>query len=162
MPIAESMSAKERMAISRQQMPEQDPQARAKNFSEVNLGFTEQLALLEARRCLQCKNAKCIEGCPVRVNIPQFIQAIVDGDMPAAAASLLGDNTLPAVTGRVCPQETQCEERCVRGLKSTSVAIGYLERFVADWAREHQYGAATQPVASGKKVAVVGSGPAGL
>ena len=163
MTVAENMNPKERMAIARQQMPAQDPQTRAGNFTEVNLGFTEQFALLEAQRCLQCKVAKCIEGCPVRVNIPRFIQAITRGDLPAAAASLLGDNTLPAVTGRVCPQETQCEARCVRGLKSTPVAVGYLERFVADWAREHEHATKeTLMHPSGKHIAVVGSGPAGL
>jgi glutamate synthase (NADPH/NADH) small chain len=163
MSVNEKMTPKERMAITRQRMPEQDPQQRARNFAEVNLGFCEQLALLEAQRCLQCKSAQCIDGCPVLVNIPRFINAIVNGDLPGAAQSLLNDNALPAVTGRVCPQETQCEERCVRGVKSAPVAVGYLERFVADWARNHRDAVATAPAApTGKKVAVVGSGPAGL
>lgn len=157
------ISAKERMAIERQRMPEQDPTQRATNFSEVNLGLPEQMAMLEAQRCLQCKAAKCISGCPVMVNIPHFIGCLADGDLRAAAESLLGDNALPAVTGRVCPQETQCEEQCVRGVKSAPVAVGYLERFVADWARQQAEGITSeQAPASGKRVAVVGSGPAGL
>ena len=163
MSVNEQISAKERMAITRQTMPAQDPQERAHNFNEVNLGLPEQLALLEARRCLQCKVAKCINGCPVMVNIPRFINFLVEGNLRAAAESLLGDNALPAVTGRVCPQETQCEEQCIRGLKGTPVAIGYLERFVADWARQQAEGIATEQAApTGKRVAIVGSGPAGL
>jgi glutamate synthase (NADPH/NADH) small chain len=159
----EQISAKERMAIERVKMPEQDPLARSGNFTEVNLGLPEQLALLEAKRCLQCKVAKCIAGCPVMVDIPRFINFIVDGDMDAAARSLLGDNALPAVTGRVCPQETQCEEVCIRGIKGAPVAIGHLERYVADWARAHLTGTFMAPATpSGKSVAVVGSGPAGL
>ncbi|MBI5380419.1 MAG: NADPH-dependent glutamate synthase [Opitutae bacterium] len=162
--MSNKISAKERMRIERQSMPEQDATARAKNFQEVNLGFTEQLALLEAQRCIQCKEAKCIAGCPVMVNIPRFIQCIVDGDLPAAARSLLGDNALPAITGRVCPQETQCEAQCIRGVKGKPVAIGYLERYVADWAYRQANGVAGDaPTApTGKKVAVVGAGPAGL
>ncbi|HEY3415266.1 MAG TPA: NADPH-dependent glutamate synthase [Armatimonadota bacterium] len=158
------MSAKERMAIDRQKMPEQAPDVRATNFNEVNLGLPEKLALLEAARCLQCKAAKCIAGCPVLVDIPRFIKFVAEGDMQHAAESLLGDNALPAVTGRVCPQETQCEELCVRGVKGAPVAVGYLERYVADWAREHGVagGGGTPATPSGKKVAVVGSGPAGL
>ncbi len=157
------LSPKERMAIPRQGMPEQAALARAANFKEVNLGFTEQLALLEAERCIQCKDPKCMQGCPVRVNIPRFIKALAEADFAGAAQSLLGDNALPAVTGRVCPQETQCEAECIRGLKGKPVAIGYLERFVADWAREHRNGARPAlPAASGKKVAVIGAGPAGL
>lgn len=157
------LSPKERMAIQRQAMPEQEAAARATNFEEVNLGFDEQLALLEAERCIQCKDPKCVQGCPVRVNIPRFIGHIAEGDLVAAAQSLLGDNALPSVTGRVCPQETQCEVECIRGVKSKPVAIGYLERYVADWALQHRNG--TKPVvapATGKKVAVVGAGPAGL
>ena len=159
----EQLSAKERLAISRQKMPEQEPHVRNRNFNEVNLGFSEQLALLEARRCLQCKSAKCVAGCPVLVNIPRFIGLLAKGDLAGAAACLLNDNALPAVTGRVCPQETQCEEVCVRGIKGAPVAIGYLERFVADWAYEHHVGLhASEALPSGKRVAVVGSGPAGL
>lgn len=157
------ITAKERMAIDRQKMPEQDATERAANFHEVNLGLPMELALLEARRCLQCKTAKCIDGCPVLVDIPRFIRFLSEGNLPAAAESLLGDNALPAVTGRVCPQETQCEEVCIRGLKGVPVAIGYLERFVADWANQQAGGVGDTPApSSGKRVAVVGSGPAGL
>ncbi len=158
-----AMSAKERMAIERGRMPEQDPNARAANFHEVNLGFDEQMAQLEAMRCLQCKNAKCVSGCPVSVDIPKFVGLVAEGDFAGAAAALLSDNALPAVTGRVCPQETQCEVVCVRGLKSKPVAIGYLERFVADWAREHNFTIASNPTQTSMgRVAIVGSGPAGL
>lgn len=157
------LSPKERMAIQRQAMPEQDALARSQNFKEVNLGFDEQLALLEAERCIQCKDPKCSQGCPVRVNIPRFIGHIAEGDLAAAAQSLLGDNALPSVTGRVCPQETQCEADCIRGVKSKPVAIGYLERYVADWALQHRAGAKPELApATGRKVAVVGAGPAGL
>jgi len=156
------MSPKERLAIQRQRMPEQDATARACNFAEVNLGLPEQMAVLEAQRCIQCKDPKCVQGCPVRVNIPRFIDFLSKGDLPGAAESLLGDNALPCVTGRVCPQETQCEELCIRGLKGEAVGIGYLERFVADWAMKNGSAAAAKLPATGKKVAVVGAGPAGL
>ena len=158
-----TISAKERMQISRQAMPEQDAHQRSGNFKEVNLGFSEQLALLEAQRCIQCKEAKCIKGCPVMVNIPRFIKFITEGDLAGAARSLFGDNPLPSISGRVCPQEEQCEGSCIRGVKGQPVAIGYLERFIADWART-QSGVldAATPVPSGKKVAVIGAGPAGL
>ena len=161
--MQKKLSPKERMAIVRQAMPEQDATARSHNFKEVNLGFDEQLAVLEAERCIQCKDPKCINGCPVRVNIPRFIGFIAEGDLASAAQSLLGDNALPSVTGRVCPQETQCEIECIRGVKSKPVAIGYLERYVADWALQHANGSKPAPVPStGRKVAVVGAGPAGL
>jgi glutamate synthase (NADPH) small chain len=161
--MQKKMSPKERLAIQRQSMPEQDGGERARNFNEVNLGFPEQLALLEAERCIQCKDPKCVNGCPVRVNIPRFINFISEGDLAGAAQSLLGDNALPAVTGRVCPQETQCEIECIRGLKGKPVAIGYLERFVADWAMAHKNGTKPAGVPStGRKVAVIGAGPAGL
>ncbi|HAT11852.1 MAG TPA: glutamate synthase (NADPH), homotetrameric [Planctomycetes bacterium] len=156
------LSPKERLAIQRQAVPAQDPVARAANFDEVNLGYSTALAQLEAERCLQCKNAKCITGCPVSVNIPRFIDFVAKGDLPGAANSLMADNCLPAVTGRVCPQESQCESQCVRAVKGTSVAIGALERFVADWAREHDADTAAKAPPSGKRVAVVGSGPGGL
>ncbi len=157
------LTPKERLAIERQKMPEQQADVRNRNFTEVNLGYSEQVAMLEAQRCLKCKNAKCIEGCPVMVNIPRFVALLADGNVPEAAKSLLGDNALPAVTGRVCPQETQCEALCIRGHRGSSVAIGYLERFVADWARQQRDGIATeQAPPSGKKCAVVGSGPGGL
>jgi glutamate synthase (NADPH/NADH) small chain len=157
------ISMKERLAVQRQSMPEQDATERSRNFSEVNFGFTEQLAMLEAQRCIQCKEARCMAGCPVMVNIPRFIRSVAEGNFAAAAESLLGDNALPAVTGRVCPQETQCEIECVRGVKGAPVAIGHLERFVADWARQQGPTADVAPrPASGRKVAVVGAGPAGL
>jgi glutamate synthase (NADPH/NADH) small chain len=154
---------KERLAIPRQSMPEQHATDRNRNFREVNFGFTEQIAILEAQRCIQCKEPKCMTGCPVMVNIPRFIRFVAEGNLPAAAQSLLGDNALPAVTGRVCPQETQCEIECVRGVKGASVAIGHLERFVADWARQQgALPAEGSKSAGARKVAVVGAGPAGL
>jgi len=158
-----TVGPKERMLLDRVAMLEQDAGARSANFEEVNLGFTERLAVLEAERCLQCKNPKCIDGCPVRVNIPRFIEFLRVGDLPAAAESLLDDNALPCVTGRVCPQETQCELLCLRGKKGKPVAIGYLERYVADWAQAHPEALPhVRPAASGRTVAIVGSGPAGL
>jgi glutamate synthase (NADPH/NADH) small chain len=151
------------MTILRQLMPEQDADERAHNFSEVNLGLPQQLAMLEAERCLQCKKPTCIDGCPVRVNIPRFIDLMARGDMRGAADSLLDDNALPCVTGRVCPQETQCEGLCLRGKKGDPVAIGYLERFVADWASANRGGATPSGATStGKTVGIIGSGPAGL
>ena len=158
------ISAKERMQIARQAMPEQEAVQRSGNFQEVNLGFSEQLALLEAQRCIQCKEAKCIRGCPVMVNIPRFVNFVAEGDFAAAARSLFGDNALPSISGRVCPQEEQCEGSCIRGVKGQPVAIGYLERFVADWARSQCAGVqeADKPAPTGRKVAVVGAGPAGL
>jgi glutamate synthase (NADPH/NADH) small chain len=157
------LSTKQRLQIERQTMSEQDPLIRNTNFGEVNLGLPEKAALLEAERCLQCRDPKCVAGCPVMVNIPRFIELLSQGNLPEAARSLLSDNALPSVTGRVCPQETQCEVECIRGHKGLPVAIGYLERFVGDWARgqtgsEHLVGA----TATGKKVAIVGSGPGGL
>jgi glutamate synthase (NADPH/NADH) small chain len=156
-------TAKQRLAIERQKMSEQDPLIRNANFNEVNLGLPEKVALLEAERCLQCKDPKCISGCPVLVDIPRFIDLLWQGDLAGAARSLLSDNALPAVTGRVCPQETQCEIVCIRGHKGLPVAIGYLERYVGDWVR----GQAGQPPLqlappTGRKVAIVGSGPGGL
>ena len=157
------LTPKERMALDRVEMPEQEATLRATNFREVNLGLTEQLAMLEAERCLQCPKPYCIDGCPVRVNIPQFIVRLREGDMAGAAASLLDDNALPCVTGRVCPQETQCELVCLRGKKGRPVAIGHLERFVADWAQHHPDAVApTRASAARGSVAIVGSGPAGL
>jgi glutamate synthase (NADPH) small chain len=157
------LSKKERMAIDRVTMPEQDPTLRAINFGEVNQGLTYQLALLEAQRCLECPKEYCIDGCPVSVNIPRFIRFLRDGDVASAANSLLADNALPCVTGRVCPQETQCELVCLRAKTGKPVAIGYLERYVADWAQAHadQLERATA-IRTRKSVAVIGSGPAGL
>jgi glutamate synthase (NADPH/NADH) small chain len=144
-------------------MPEQDSAARAANFTEVNLGFPEQVALLEADRCLQCKDPRCVRGCPVGVNIPKFLDLVTQGRLAEAAQSLMCDNALPAVTGRVCPQETQCEIECVRAAKGLPVGIGYLERYVADWARTHRDELPVVKAApTGRRVAVVGAGPAGL
>lgn len=155
-------SVKERMAIERCVMDEQAPLERAGNFGEVNLGLSMEIALKEAQRCLECKKPTCVEGCPVNVNIPRFIGFVMEGKMEDAALSLATDNALPAVTGRVCPQETQCECVCIRSKKGKSVAIGYLERFVADWARGNMNTDMAKAPATGKKVAVIGAGPAGL
>ncbi len=162
--MTNNLSAKERLAIDRVKMPEQDAAERSRNFLEVNLGLAEAMAVREAQRCLLCKSRKCVEGCPVGVSIPEFVGALAGGDLPEAARILQRDNALPAVCGRVCPQETQCEAQCVRGAKGHPVAIGYLERFVADWAMAHpgQLAAAPLPSPTGKSVAVVGCGPAGL
>ena len=144
-------------------MTEQDPLIRNANFNEVNLGLAEKAAILEAERCLQCRDPKCVAGCPVMVNIPRFIELLSEGNLAEAARSLLNDNALPSVTGRVCPQETQCEVECIRGHKGLPVAIGYLERFVGDWARNRKDHQTSQPApATGRKVAVVGAGPGGL
>ena len=143
-------------------MPSQDPMVRNKNFSEVALGYTFDMAVQEAQRCLNCKTKPCISGCPVLIDIPAFIAEVANGDMEKAYEILSQQTSLPAVCGRVCPQETQCEGRCVRAIKGESVAIGRLERFVADWHREHS-NHKPQPVPSnGKKVAVIGAGPTGL
>jgi glutamate synthase (NADPH/NADH) small chain len=151
------------MTIGRVSMPEQEGDIRAHNFEEVNLGLTHELAILEAERCIQCPKPFCVDGCPVRVNIPRFIKFLRDGDLPSAAESLLSDNALPCVTGRVCPQESQCEGVCIRNKKGDSVAIGYLERFVADWAMANpDRQLPVLPTPTQKKVGIVGSGPAGL
>ena len=157
------LTKKERMQIPRQPMPEQAPNSRNKNFTEVNLGFTEELAKLEAERCLQCPKPKCVEGCPVGVQIKDFIKLVAEGDYLAAASKIKENNVLPAVCGRVCPQEEQCEARCVTGVKGESVAIGRLERFVADYERTTTgIRQAEIKTKTGKKVAIIGSGPAGL
>lgn len=156
------MTPKERMAIPRTHMPEQDALARSRNFKEVNLGLEEASAILEAQRCIQCKHRPCIHGCPVAVRIPDFLAKVAEGDFAAAAEILRADNALPATTGRVCPQEKQCEAECVRGAKGEPVAVGWLERFVADWAAEHMDSPKLAVTPTGKKVAVVGSGPGGL
>lgn len=161
--MAEKEEKKEKAKIPRQKMPEQDPKVRAKNFNEVPFGYTPELAQLESSRCLQCKKPKCVEGCPVEIDIPAFIKLIREGDFAGAARKLKERNSLPAVCGRVCPQEDQCEKVCIVGKKEQPVAIGRLERFAADW--ERTKGEVTIPEkapATGKKVAVVGSGPAGL
>ncbi|PLX41349.1 MAG: glutamate synthase (NADPH), homotetrameric [Deltaproteobacteria bacterium] len=147
----------------RQPMPEQEPKVRARNFDEVPLGYSHETAIKEAKRCLQCKKPKCRQGCPVEVLIPQFIGKIAEGDFAGAAKTLKEKNSLPAVCGRVCPQETQCEELCILGKKEEPVAIGRLERFAADWERnEGKVEIPELAPATGKKVAVIGAGPAGL
>jgi len=143
-------------------MPEQDPNVRNKNFKEVTLGYTEEMAINEAKRCLHCKKPLCVEVCPVNVRIPEFIAKVAEGDFAAADQILYSTNALPALSGRVCPQETQCEAKCVRGVKGEPVAIGRLERFVADWYRENVNEMPEKAEPNGMKVAVVGSGPSGL
>ena len=149
------------MSLKKCEMPHQLPEVRNKNFDEVALGYTEQMAIEEAGRCLGCKHKPCVSACPVHVHIPAFIEKVANGDFEADYEIITESNSLPAVCGRVCPQESQCESKCVRGIKGEPVAIGRLERFVADWhnAREHEVIA---PVSNGHKVAIVGSGPAGL
>jgi glutamate synthase (NADPH/NADH) small chain len=158
-----ALSPKERMKIPRQKMPEQDPGVRAHNFEEVPLGFDAEVAMLEAARCLECRNPKCVGGCPVEIDIPKFIAEVATGDFRAAARTLKEANSLPAICGRVCPQEEQCENNCVLAKRGESVGIGRLERFVADWERNEE-GVELPAIApaTGKKVAIVGSGPAGL
>ena len=143
-------------------MPEQEAAVRATNFKEVALGYTAEMAAEEAARCLQCKNSPCVQGCPVNVPIRDFIGCIQRGDLQGAYDTIRTQNGLPAICGRVCPQENQCESKCVRGMKGQPVGIGRLERFVADWAMEHGDTAAKVPAPNGKRAAVVGSGPAGL
>ena len=157
------LSNKERVKIPRQHMPEQDADRRRRNFEEVNQGLTVLGATTEALRCLQCTTPKCIAGCPVGVKVKDFVALIVAGDYLKAAAKIREDNILPAITGRVCPQETQCEGCCILGNKFEPVGIGYLERFVADYESEvGQIGLPEIAPSTGKKVAIVGSGPAGL
>ena len=150
------------MTLTKTPMPEQDPKVRARNFKEVALGYTPEMAIEEAGRCLKCKNPKCVEGCPVNVRIPEFIAKVQEGDFKAAYEIITSTNALPALSGRVCPQESQCEARCVRGIKGEPVAIGRLERFVADWYRENVNAMPEKVESNGVKVAVVGSGPAGM
>lgn len=157
------MEMKERLQIPRQPMPEQEAKVRARNFDEVPLGYTPETAKSEALRCIQCKKPTCIEGCPVEINIPGFIQLIVEGKFIESARKIKETNALPAVCGRVCPQEVQCEAKCVRGKKGEPVAIGRLERFVADCERATgEVSIPTIPPSTGKRIAIVGSGPAGL
>ena len=150
------------MSLKKNPMPSQEPDVRNKNFSEVALGYTEEQAIDEANRCLNCKNKPCVGGCPVAIDIPAFINEIKKGDFEAAYQIINKSSSLPAVCGRVCPQETQCEQKCIRGIKGEPVAIGRLERFVADWHNANVKEAPVQPVPNGHKVAVVGSGPSGL
>ncbi|QVK18532.1 NADPH-dependent glutamate synthase [Mycoplasmatota bacterium] len=150
------------MSLKKVAIPEQDPNIRNKNYKEVTLGYTEDMAVEEAQRCLNCKHKPCISGCPVSVNIPDFIQHVANKDFEEAYKSITESNLLPAICGRVCPQETQCEQKCVRGIKGEPVAIGRLERFVADYHMKHSTEKQVQPETNGHKVAVVGSGPSGL
>ncbi len=148
--------------VDRVPMPSQDPEIRKREFSEVALGYTPEMASAEASRCLDCKVPQCVKGCPVEINIPGFIKAISEGDMAKSAEILKDKNNLPAVCGRVCPQESQCEARCIVGIKGEPVAIGRLERYVADWERENGMTLPEKAPAKKEKVAIVGSGPAGL
>ena len=150
------------MDLKKTPMPTQEPLVRARNFSEVALGYTEEMALSEAERCLNCKNMPCVSGCPVNIHIPEFIAKVKEGDFEAAYQIIARSSSLPAVCGRVCPQESQCEAKCIRGIKGEPVGIGRLERFVADWHNEHFSGEVKKAEPNGHKVAVVGSGPAGL
>ena len=150
------------MSLKKNEMPSQDPNVRNKNFDEVALGYTAEMAIDEAQRCLNCKNPKCVGGCPVNVHIPEFIAKVAAGKFDEAFGVITSTNSLPAICGRVCPQESQCEKYCVRGIKGEPVGIGRLERFVADWHREHASGAAEKPASNGRRVAVVGSGPSCL
>ena len=154
--------AKANMSLQRNAMPTQDPEVRAHNFQEVALGYTEEMAIDEANRCLNCKNMPCVNGCPVKIHIPEFISKIKEGDFEGAYQIISKSSSLPAVCGRVCPQETQCESKCIRGVKGESVGIGRLERFVADWHNTFSTEEPVRPESNGHKVAIVGSGPSGL
>lgn len=150
------------MSLKKHEMPSQEPQVRNKNFQEVALGYTAETAVEEAQRCLNCKHKPCIGGCPVKIHIPDFIAKVAAGEFEAAYQIIQQTSSLPAVCGRVCPQETQCEQKCVRGIKGEPVAIGRLERFVADWHNANSCDLPVKEEPNGHKVAVVGSGPAGL
>ena len=154
--------AKKNMSLTKVPMPEQDPNVRNKNFSEVALGYTAEMAMEEATRCLNCKNKPCVGGCPVNVPIPEFIEKVAAGDFEGAYEVITSENALPAICGRVCPQENQCEGKCVRGIKGEPVGIGRMERFVADYHMAHAKPVEADIEKNGHKVAVVGSGPAGL
>ena len=148
--------------LNRVPVREQDPKVRATNFDEVCLGYNMEEAMEEASRCINCKNAKCIQGCPVSINIPAFVKAVKEGKITEAADIIAESSALPAICGRVCPQETQCEGKCIRGIKGDPISIGKLERFVADYSREHGYVPKKPETTNGKQVAIIGSGPAGL
>lgn len=150
------------MSLKKNPMPSQEPDVRNKNFLEVALGYTEEMAVDEAQRCLNCKNMPCVNGCPVNINIPAFIKEIANKNFEGAYSIISKSSSLPAVCGRVCPQETQCEGKCVRGIKGEPVGIGRLERFAADYHNANFKGEPEKPVSNGKKVAVIGAGPAGL
>ena len=143
-------------------IPEQKPEIRNKNFEEVSLGYTKEMAIEEATRCLNCKSKPCMNGCPVNVAIPDFIKKISEGKIDEAYEIIKNSNSLPAICGRVCPQENQCESKCIRGIKGESVAIGRLERFVADWCLKNNSRNEEKIKSNGHKVAVIGSGPSGL
>ena len=162
-PSLNPLPLKQRMKVPRQSMPEQAACVRASNFTEVNLGYSTELARQEALRCLECAKPACTNRCPVGVNVREFVQLIVAGDCMAAAARIRQDNVLPAITGRVCPQEDHCEGGCLMGKKVQSLGIGYLERFVADYEQQHlDFAKISKAIPTGKKVAIVGSGPSGL
>ena len=150
------------MSLKKNPMPSQDPKVRAHNFDEVAIGYSEETAIDEALRCLHCKNMPCVAGCPVNIHIPEFIEKIKEQDYEGAYQIISETSSLPAVCGRVCPQESQCEARCVRGIKGEPVGIGRLERFVADWHNAHASEAPVVPEPNGHKVAIIGSGPSGL
>ena len=150
------------MKMPRHAMPAQDPEVRSHNFNEVALGYTKEMAMEEATRCLGCPKMPCKNGCPVQINIPDFVAKVAEGDFEGAYEVIHRTSSLPAVCGRVCPQESQCEKYCVRGVKGEPVAIGRMERFVADWHNAHAKEASAKPVSNGHKVAIIGSGPAGL
>lgn len=154
--------AKKNMSLTKVPMPEQDPNVRNKNFDEVALGYTAEMAMEEATRCLNCKNKPCVSGCPVNVPIPEFIEKVAAGDFEGAYEVITSENALPAICGRVCPQENQCEGKCVRGIKGEPVGIGRMERFVADYHMEHAKPTEVHIEKNGKRVAVVGSGPSGI
>ena len=156
------MAIKRNMDPKKCPMPSQDPNVRNKNFKEVALGYTYEMAVNEAKRCLNCPKKPCRSACPVQIDIPAFIACVANEDMEGAYKVLTASSALPAVCGRVCPQESQCEGKCVRGIKGEPVAIGRLERFVADWHREHSTELPEVPAPNGHKVAVIGAGPSGL
>ena len=150
------------MSLTRCPMPSQDPAVRSKNFDEVALGYTYEMAVEEAKRCLHCKHKPCVSGCPVGIDIPAFVEKVAAGEIEEAYQIIHQASSLPAVCGRVCPQESQCEGKCVRGIKGESVGIGRLERFVADWHRENTCNVVRKPEPNGHKVAIIGAGPSGL
>ena len=156
------LMAKKNMSLTKVPMPEQAPDVRNKNFDEVALGYTAEMAMEEATRCLNCKNKPCVSGCPVNVPIPAFIEKVAEGDFEGAYEVITSENALPAICGRVCPQENQCEGKCVRGIKGEPVGIGRMERFVADWHMENAGPSEVKIEKNGHKVAVVGSGPSGI
>ncbi len=156
------MAFQRNMDMKKCPMPSQDPNVRNKNFDEVALGYTYEMAVNEARRCLHCKNKPCVSACPVAIDIPEFIERVANEDIEGAYEIIHRSSSLPAVCGRVCPQENQCEGKCVRGIKGEPVGIGRLERFVADWHREHNTEAPKMPEQNGHKVAIIGAGPSGL